>query len=86
MTEGQAYQIDLDPVHLVIRLTVTAEIMTLEMAQEIHARLTRLASSGGPYAAIFDLSAVKDTTIPVNAVRGFARSRTSVPMGRPHVR
>ena len=57
------YQIDLDPVHRVIRLTVTAEIMTLEMAQDIHTRLTQIASSGGPYAAIFDLSAVEDTTI-----------------------
>ena len=57
------YQIDLDPVHRVILLTVTAEVMTLEMAQDIHTRLTQIASSGGPYAAIFDLSAVKDTTI-----------------------
>ena len=80
-----AYQIDLDPVHAVIRLTVTAEIMTLEMAQEIHAQLAQLASSGGPYAAIFDLSAVKSTTIPVDMVRGLARNRPSISMGRPHV-
>jgi hypothetical protein len=79
------YEVDLDPVHSVIRLTVTAEIMTLEMAQEIHARLARLASIGGPYAAIFDLSLVKETTIPTNIVRGLARSRPSIPMGRPHL-
>ena len=29
-----AYQIDLDPVHSVIRLTVTAETVTLELAEE----------------------------------------------------
>jgi hypothetical protein len=80
-----AYQIDLDPVHSVIRLTVAAEIMTLEMAQEIHVRLEQIASSGGPYAAIFDLSLVKDTTIPTNMIRGWAKSKPSVPMGRPHV-
>ena len=42
------YHIDLDPVHKVIRLTITAEIMTLECAQEIHARLMQIASNGGP--------------------------------------
>jgi hypothetical protein len=79
------YQIDLDPAHSVIRLTVAAEIMTLVMAQEIHARLEQLSSSGGPYAAIFDLSLVKDTTIPTNMIRGWAKRKPSVPMGRPHV-
>ena len=79
------YQIDLDPVHSVIRLTMTAEIMTLECAQEIHARLTRLSASGGPYAAIFDLTLVKGTTIPTDMVRGLARNRPAVPVGRPHV-
>ena len=59
-----AYQIDLNPVHSVIWLTVTAEIMTLETAEEIHTRLASLSSCGGPYSAIFDLFAVKDTTIP----------------------
>ena len=36
-------------------------------------------------AAIYDLSATKDTTIPVEIVRGYARRRPPVPMGRPHV-
>jgi hypothetical protein len=87
--EKTAYQIDLDPGHSVIRLTVTAEIMTLELAKEIHTRLSCLSSrggpSGGPYSAIFDLSAVKDTTIPVDVVRGYGRRSSSVPMGRKHV-
>jgi hypothetical protein len=79
------YQIDLDPVHSVIRLTVTAEIITPELAEDIYTRLTRLSSSGGPYAAIYDLSAAKDTTIPTEMIRSYARRPPSVPMGRPHV-
>ena len=59
MTKGQAYQIDLDLVHSVIRLTVTAETVTLELAEDIYRHLSEAASSGGPYAAIYDLSAAK---------------------------
>jgi hypothetical protein len=80
-----AYQIDLDPVHSVVRLTVTAEVMTLEMAQEIHTRLAYLSSLGKTYSAIFDLSAVKCTTIPVAVIRGYGRRSASVPMGHKHV-
>lgn len=80
-----AYQIDLDPVHAVIRLTVTAQIVTLELAEEIYTRLTGISSNGGPYAAIYDLSATKDTTIPTEIIRNYARRPPSVPMGRPHV-
>ena len=79
------YRIDLDSTHSVIRLTVTAEIVTLELAEEIYTRLTRLSSSGGPYAAIYDLSAAKDTTIPTEMIMSYARRRPAVPMGRPHV-
>jgi hypothetical protein len=79
------YHIDLDPKHSVIRLTITAEIMTLECAKEIHARLTALSANGGPYAAIFDLSLVKSTTIPTDVVRTLARNRPSISAGRPHV-
>jgi hypothetical protein len=59
--------------------------MTLEMAEEIHTALAYLSSRGGPYSAIFDLSAVKDTTIPVEVVRGYGRCESSVPTGRKHV-
>jgi hypothetical protein len=79
------YRIDLDPTHSVIRLTVTAEIVTLEMAENIYIRLARVASHGGPYAAIYDLSGVKNTTLPTDAVRGFARRAPSIPTGRTHV-
>ena len=67
--------IDLDPVHSVIRLTVTAETVTLEVAQDIYCHLSEIASSGGLYAAIYDLSAAKHTTISTDTVRGFARRR-----------
>ena len=80
-----AYQIDLDPVHSVIRLTVTAETVTMELAEEIYTRLKQLWSDGGPYAAIYDLTMTKDTTIPTEMVRGYAKRNPSVPMGRPHV-
>ena len=80
------YEIDLCPAHSVIRLTVTAENITLELAEEIYRHLLGATSKGGPYAAIFDLSATKKTTIPTNTVRSFARHRpASVPMGRRQV-
>ena len=64
MTEGHVYQIDLDPVHSVIRLTVTTETVTLELAEDIYRHLSEAASSGGPYAAIFDFSAAEHTRYP----------------------
>jgi hypothetical protein len=81
------YEIDLDPVHRVIRLTITSETMTLECAKEIHARLERFASEGGQYAGIFDLSAVKCTTITTDMVRRLARNKHPMPQekGKPHV-
>ena len=88
MTEGQVYQIDLDPVHSVIRLTVTAETVTLELAEEIYRHLSEAASSGGPYAAIYDLSATKRTSIATTTVRIFAhhRRRKQVVVGtEPHI-
>jgi hypothetical protein len=79
------YEVDLDPTHSVIRLTVTAEAVTLELAEDIYQHLVEVASRGGPYAAIYDLSAVKDTTIPTEMVRSYARRRPCIPMGRKHV-
>jgi len=46
---------------------------------------TFLSSRGGPYSAIFDLSAVKETLIPVDVVRGYGRRAPSVPTGKAHV-
>jgi len=79
------YHIDLDPAHSVIRLTVTAETMTPELAADIYKRLKGISTSGGPYAAIYDLTMVKHTPIPTDTVRTYARRNPSVPMGRPHV-
>jgi len=56
------YRIDLDPTHRVIRLTVTA-VVTEELAEACYQSLWFIASRGGPYAAIFDLSGVTGTTL-----------------------
>jgi hypothetical protein len=79
------YQVDLDPMHSVIRFTVTAETITFELAEEVYQHLSEFTSRGGPYAAIYDLSAAKRATIPTDMVRGFARRAPSIPVGRPHV-
>jgi len=79
------YRIDLDPTHSVIRLTVREEVVSLQLAEDIHTRLIRLSWRGGSYAAIYDLSAVKGTTIPTDTLRLLARRTPSIPMGRPHV-
>jgi hypothetical protein len=79
------YRIDLDPVHRVIRLTVTDEIVTLAMAEDCYFRLSKITFGGGQYEAIYDLSAVTGTTIPYNLITNFARRAPSVPMGRTHV-
>ena len=79
------YEVDLDPTHSVIRLTITAEIVTMELAEDIYRHLSEVTSHGGPYAAIYDLSAVKNTTLPTYVVRSFARRPPSIPIGRKHV-
>ena len=79
------YRIDLSPTRSVIRLTVTAETVTLELAEDIYRHLSEVASSGGPYAAIYDLSAAKNTTMPTDAVRYFAHRHPSIPLGKKHV-
>jgi len=39
------YEIDLDPSHSVIRLTITAETVTFELAEEIYGHLSEATSS-----------------------------------------
>lgn len=68
------YEVDLDSAHSVIRLTVTAETVTIELAEEIYQHLSEVTPRGGPYASIYDLSAAKNTTIPTNTVRSLARA------------
>ena len=79
------YEIDLDRTHSVIRLTVIAETVTNELAEEIYQHLSEATSSGGPYAAIYDLSATKNTTMPANRVWSYSRRPPSIPMGKKHV-
>ena len=79
------YQVDLFPAHAVIRLTVIEEMVSLECAESCYRGLSRVTSSGGPYAAIYDLSAAKGTTIPAEMIRYYARRAPSIPTGRPHV-
>jgi len=56
--------------------------MTEELAEEIYEHLVEVTSKGGPYAAIFDLSATKITTLSTDAVRSWGRHRPpAVPMG-----
>ena len=79
------YEIDLCPTHSCIRLTMMAETVTQELAEEIYRHLSEATSSGGPYAAIYDLSATKHTPMPTDMVRRFARRPPSISMGRKHV-
>lgn len=79
------FRVDLDPANSVIRLTVRAKIMTPEIAEEIYLCLSRLGSDGGPYAAIYDLSGVRSTTLPTDMVRKYARRTPAIPEGRTHV-
>src|SRR5215471_6846202 len=79
------FQIDLDPTHDVIRLTLTSGVVDLRCAEEVYTRLQRVAYVGGPYAGIYDLSAVTGTIISPIMVRGFAQRAPSIPMGRAHV-
>jgi hypothetical protein len=76
------YQIDLDTKHSVIRLTVKEETVTEELAEDMYRHLMEVTAKGGPYAAIYDLTTTKHTTIDTNAVRSWGRHhRPAVPQG-----
>jgi hypothetical protein len=79
------YRIDLDPRHSVIRATITAAVLTHELAEECYQSVALAASRGGPYAAIWDLSGVTGTTVSANDVRSWALSPRAVPGGRTRV-
>jgi hypothetical protein len=81
-------QIDLDPTHSVIRLIVLEEIVSLECAEDCYRHLSAATSSGGPYAAIYDLSRSRNTSIPTETIRDLAHRRPSIATGKtgkPHV-
>jgi hypothetical protein len=79
------YVVDLDPTHRVIRLTVTAAIVTPELARDFRIRFERVAFSGSPFAVIFDASRVTSWTEPAVAIRDAAFRDPAVPGGRTHV-
>ena len=79
------FHIDLDPTQLVVRGTITAAVLTEQLADDYYRALSRVASRGGPYAAIFDLSVVTRTTMSHDAIRGLASRPPAVPAGRTRV-
>ena len=79
------FEVDLDPAHSVIRLTLIEEVVSLECAEACYKFLSQISSSAGPYAAIYDLSVATDTTISTQMVRNFASRPPSIPIGRPQV-
>jgi hypothetical protein len=74
------YVIDLDPVHRVLRLTA-GKTLTDAILVEMYTTIAQVASQGGPYTAIFDGSAVVDTTVSAHTVRSLAAKTPAVPAG-----
>jgi hypothetical protein len=66
------YRVDLDPTHSVIRLTVTVEITTPELAEDVYICLARIVSSGSPFAVLLNLSGVTAVKSPAAAARDLA--------------
>lgn len=79
------FEVDLDPSHSVIRLTVVEEGVSLESAEAWYKVFHGFRLAGGPYAVIHDPSMAKRTTIPTQTVGNFGRRTPSIPTGKPHV-
>jgi hypothetical protein len=78
------YVIDLDPIHQVLRLTIR-KVLTDQVVLDAYRSIGQLASQGGPYAAIFDGSEVRDVKLSADTVRSLALGVPAVPAGRPRV-
>jgi hypothetical protein len=78
------YVIDLDPINLVLRLTI-GKVLTDQVVLDAYRSIGRLASQGGPYAAIVDNSEVRDVKLTADTVRALALGAPAVPAGRPRV-
>ena len=79
------FVVDLDPTHLVLRITVTV-VLTDKAAKDIYQAVARLALPGGPYAVITDLSQVVDFPLSADTVRALAATALPIPLGdRPNV-
>jgi anti-anti-sigma regulatory factor len=74
------FVVDLDPKHRVLRITVTTAL-TDKSCAEIYQAVARLASRGGPYAAITDLSQVADFPVSSDAVKALAAAAPAIPLG-----
>jgi hypothetical protein len=77
------YVIDLDPTHLVLRVTVTG-VATDSASREAYASLSHFAT-GGPYALILDMSGVTGNQLSTETIRDLAAQPPAVPGGRPRV-
>ena len=72
------YVIDLDPTRLILRVTI-GNVLTDELSQEIYRTVKRLASWGGPFAGIFDLSKVEDDRVSPEFAAEQAASDPPIP-------
>jgi hypothetical protein len=79
------YVIDLDPTHLVLRLTAGKVSVTDLLVIEAYRTLARLAAQDGPYALIVDGSKVGDVRISPDTIRFLAAEAPAVPGCRPRI-
>jgi hypothetical protein len=78
------YVIDLDPVHRVLRGTVTSAF-TDEGCTDLYWTIERIASQGGPYAGILDLSQAPAFPISARTLRVLSTTDPALPVGRLRV-
>ena len=79
-----SYVIDFDPTHQVLRVMATGTVADQEF-REMYACLSHLAATGGPYAAIFDMSGVTKDQLSAEAIRDVAQEPPAVPVGKLRV-
>jgi hypothetical protein len=77
--------IDFDPTHRILRATVTTRVLTDEGAKDLYRLIARIASQGGPYSEITDLSEVVEFPISAETIRTLAASNPAVPTETPRV-
>ena len=78
------YVIDLDPTHQAFRVTMTGTV-TDQGCREMYARLSQVVATGGPYAAIFDMSGVTKGQVSAEAIPDSAPQPPALPVGRLRV-
>jgi hypothetical protein len=78
------YVIDLDPVHRVLRATVTSAF-TDEGCTDLYRTVERIASRGGPYAGILDLSPAPAFPISSKTIWVLATTNPALPAGKPRI-